>query len=114
MARFDNCSLTGNLTLLQCEIVSARKMLPTAELAMRFEAEMHKRKLAAGLLLIVSVIGLTTMTACGDFFVSNDAVDHVSLSATALVLSSNNGSTGAESKALSATAVTVGGDTSDV
>ena len=92
-------------------------MLTMAGLATRFEAEMHivaKRKLAAGLILILSVITLTTLTACGNFFVSNNAIDHVTLSATALVLSSNNGTTGAESKALSATAVNVGGSSSDV
>ena len=92
-------------------------MLPTAALAPRFEVDMHivaKPKFAGGLVLFLSILALMTLTACGDFFVSDNAIDHVSLSATALVLSSNNGTTGAESKALSATAVSVGGSSSDV
>ena len=63
---------------------------------------------------IVVVIALS-LSACGNFFVSNSSIDHISLSSTALVLSSNSGTgTGVESKALSATAVNVGGESSDV
>jgi trimeric autotransporter adhesin len=71
-------------------------------------------KMFSAAFVIAAALALSTLTACDGFFVSNSATDHVTLSATALVLSSNNGTTGAESKALSATAVTVGGDSSDV
>ena len=72
------------------------------------------KKISTALVIALSAIALSTLTACDGFFVSNSATDHVSLSARGLVLSSNNGTTGAESKALSATAVTVGGESSDV
>jgi trimeric autotransporter adhesin len=71
------------------------------------------RKSAAILVVTLSVVALSTLTACGDFFVSNNSIDHVSLSATAVVLSSNTGGT-AQSVPLSATAVSVGGISTDV
>jgi trimeric autotransporter adhesin len=75
---------------------------------------MVSMKSSAGLVIAIVAIALSTLTACDGFFVSNSATDHITLSATALVLSSNNGTSGAESKALSATAVSVGGESSDV
>lgn len=74
-----------------------------------------RRKLAATSVVAIVVVITLSLSACGNFFVSNDATDKVNLSATALVLSSNSGTgTGVESKALSATAVSVGGSSSDV
>jgi uncharacterized protein YjdB len=73
----------------------------------------NKRKSAAVLVMILSVVSLSMLTACSDFFVSENATDHVSLSATAAVITTN-GVLGAQSLTLSATAVTVGGATSDV
>jgi len=65
--------------------------------------------------LILAAVFALSFTACGDFFVSAGSTDHVTLSATALVLSSNSGvGSGVESKKLTATAVTVGGTSTDV
>ena len=65
------------------------------------------RFLRNGVLLIV-LIGTLAMGGCGDFFVSNNAINSITLSPSSVLLKTG------DTIAISATAITVGGTTSDV
>jgi hypothetical protein len=74
---------------------------------------MWMRNVVSRTALILSIVATLAFTACGNFFVSEDATDHITLSGTVLLLSTQ-GASGAESKQITATAFTVGGASSDV
>lgn len=65
-------------------------------------------------IVVMFVIAVLALSGCGGFFVSNSATDHITLSGTALLLSASGSSGTPESKQITATAVTVGGSSSDV